>query len=208
MLDFSKAELKEIVRKVIADLDQTFPIGISNRHIHLTPAHFEQLFSGQSIEKLRDLKQPGEFAAKQTVTLIGPKGKIERVRILGPFRNRSQVEVSKTDARLLGINPPIKLSGDLDEAVEITLMTEAASITIPATIIAQRHIHLNHEDMKRLDLHKDESVSVEILSGERGTVYHEVALRPHEKFIMEMHIDTDEANAANVTTETRARIIR
>lgn len=208
MHNVTEAELKAIVRKVMSEIDQTFPIGISNRHIHLSQTHFEQLFPGQSIERLRDLKQPGEFASKQTVTLIGPKGRIERVRILGPYRKESQVEVSKTDARILGIDPPIRLSGDLSEAAVITLMTEASSLTIPAAIIAKRHIHLNEQDMSRLRVKKDEIVSVEILSAERRTVFHDVALRPNKNFLLEMHVDTDEANAANIDQNTRARIIR
>lgn len=208
MNNYSIEEIKKIVREVLLEMQaETFPIGISNRHIHLTEEHFTILFPNEVIEPLKPLKQPGEFASKQTVTLVGSKGEIKRVRILGPLRKRSQVEISKTDARNLGIQPPIRLSGNLDDAVEITIRSEAAELTIPAAIVAKRHIHLNAQDMKRMNLKKGQVVSVEIFEGSRKTIFNDVELRPGKNFVLEMHVDTDEANAADIHPNTRGRII-
>lgn len=208
-MDYSYEEIKEIVREVLSEIQKNkVPIGISNRHIHLTEEHFNLLFPDQKIEPMKELKQPGEFAAKQTVTILGPKGEIEKVRLLGPLRKKSQVEVSKTDARRLGIKAPIRLSGQLDDAVNITLRSEAAELTIPAAIIAKRHIHLNFEDMNRLGLEKGEVVSVRVDEGDRRTIFHDVELRPGKNFVMEMHIDTDEANAADIQQNSFGKIMK
>lgn len=206
MSNYSPEEIRQIVHKVLREME-TFPIGISNRHIHLTEEHFNVLFPNQMIEPAKKLKQPGEFASKQTVTLVGPKGVLQKVRILGPLRKRSQVEISKTDARNLGVQPPVRLSGHLDDAVEITLRSEVAELTIPAAIVAKRHIHLNYQDMKRLNLKEGQVVSVEIFEGSRKLIFSDVELRPGKNFILEMHIDTDEANAADIQLNTRGRII-
>lgn len=208
MNNYNSEEVKRIVREVLMEMKtETFPIGISNRHIHLTEEHFNILFPNQAIEPAKPLKQPGEFASKQTVTLVGPRGEIQRVRILGPLRKRSQVEISKTDARNLGIQPPIRLSGQLDDAVEITLQSEAAKVTIPAAIVAKRHIHLSYQDMARLNLTEGQVVAVEIVEGSRKVIFEDVELRPGKNFILEMHVDTDEANAADIQPNTRGRII-
>lgn len=209
MADHSIETIKQIVREVLAEMQTTLlPIGISNRHIHLTEEHFNILFPNEEIEAMKPLKQPGEFAAKQTVTLKGPKGVIPNVRILGPFRQRSQVEISKTDARNLGVQPPLRLSGQLDDAAEITLCSEAAELTISAAIIAKRHIHLNFKDLERLELEADQLISVEIFEGERKTLFKDVELRPGENFVLEMHVDTDEANAADIQMDTMGRIVK
>ncbi|MBO0454777.1 MULTISPECIES: phosphate propanoyltransferase [Enterococcus] len=209
MNNFSIEEIRKIVREVLLEMQaETFPIGISNRHIHLTEEHFDILFPNESIEPLKPLKQPGEFASKQTVTLIGPKGEIKKARILGPLRKRSQVEISKTDARTLGIQAPIRLSGNLEDAVEITIRSEAAELTIPAAIVAKRHIHLNYQDMERLNLKEGQVVSVEIFEGARRVLFNDVELRPGKNFVLEMHVDTDEANAADIQPNTRGRIIK
>lgn len=209
MNNYSIEEIRKIVREVLLEMQaETFPIGISNRHIHLTEEHFTILFPNETLEPLKPLKQPGEFAAKQTVTLVGPKGEIRKVRILGPLRKRSQVEISKTDARNLGVQPPIRLSGNLDDAVEITLRSEAAEVTIPAAIVAKLHIHLNDQDMERMGLKQGQVVSVEIFEGSRKTIFNDVELRPGKNFVLEMHVDTDEANAADIQPNTRGRIIK
>ena len=209
MNNYSIEEIRKLVREVLLEMQaETFPIGISNRHIHLTEEHFTILFPNETLEPLKPLKQPGEFAAKQTVTLVGPKGEIRKVRILGPLRKRSQVEISKTDARNLGVQPPIRLSGNLDDAVEITLRSEAAEVTIPAAIVAKRHIHLNDQDMERMGLKQGQVVSVEIFEGSRKTIFNDVELRPGKNFVLEMHVDTDEANAADIQPNTRGRIIK
>ena len=190
MNNYSIEEIRKIVREVLLEMQaETFPIGISNRHIHLTEEHFTILFPNETLEPLKPLKQPGEFAAKQTVTLVGPKGEIRKVRILG-------------------LQPPIRLSGNLDDAVEITLRSEAAEVTIPAAIVAKRHIHLNDQDMERMGLKQGQVVSVEIFEGSRKTIFNDVELRSGKNFVLEMHVDTDEANAADIQPNTRGRIIK
>lgn len=119
-----REQIRAIVREVIeAMFESSIPVGVSNRHVHLCQEDWDILFPDRAITKKSDLKQTGEFASEQTVTLVGPKGVIQNVRVLGPLRKQSQVEVSLTDARALGIKPPIVLSGHLESAVEITLCT-------------------------------------------------------------------------------------
>jgi len=209
MNNLSKADLKRLVCEVLAEMevDRTVPICISNHHIHLTEEHFQYLFPNETIEPLKPLKQPGEFASKQQVTLVGPRGEIGKVRILGPLRKKSQVEISKTDARKLGIDAPIRLSGNLKDAAEITLKTAANELTLPAAIVAKRHVHMNFKDMERLGLKKGQLISVEIDSEERTTIFKDVEIRVGENFVMEMHVDTDEANAANITATTCGKIL-
>lgn len=204
-----RARLKDLVWQVVNEMNShEVPIGISNRHIHLKQEDYDALFPNQPVKKKKDLKQPGEFAAEQTVTIIGPKGEIPNVRLLAPLRAISQVEISKTDARKLGINAPISLSGDLSKAEEIRLKTKDGSITIKGCIIAKRHIHMSNKEAVALNLKKGDIVKVEVKTPERKTIFNDVVIRPNEKFILEMHIDTDEANAANISSGTTCRIIQ
>lgn len=208
MNNISRDRLKQIVRDVVVEFQtEKIPIGISNHHIHLTEEHFSYLFPNQTIEKLNDLKQPGEFATTHTVSLKGPKGQINKVRILGPLRSKSQVEISMTDARILGIKPPIRLSGYLDDAVDITIINKDRQITIPAAIIAKRHIHMNYEELERRGLKEGQLLSVAVDSDSRRTIFHDVELRLGKNYVLEMHVDTDEANAANITPGMSGRII-
>lgn len=208
MTNYSTEEIKKVVLEVVKEMQEIqVPIGISNRHIHLTEDHFQQLFPGEEIEPLKELKQPGEYASKQTLTIIGPKGIRENVRILGPLRKRTQVELSKTDARILGIDPPIRLSGNLADAVPIQLRSQKAELTIPGAIIAKRHIHLSFDDMNHFGFNQGELVKVKVTTPERTTIFEEVELRPGKNFVLEMHVDTDEANAANISANTHGTIV-
>ena len=196
-----REQIRAIVREVIEALfESSIPVGVSNRHVHLCQADWDVLFPNQAITKKSDLKQTGEFASEQTVTLVGPKGVIQNVRVLGPLRKQSQVEVSLTDARTLGIKPPIVLSGHLESAVEITLCTENGEITKP--------IHMSPDDAKRLHVNDGDSVNVELQTPERTTVFGDVIVRAVPGFVLELHIDTDEANAANVQGTVMARIVQ
>ena len=193
-----REQIRAIVREVIeAMFESSIPVGVSNRHVHLCQEDWDILFPNQAITKKSDLKQTGEFASEQTVTLVGPKGVIQNVRVLGPLRKQSQVEVSLTDARALGIKPPIVLSGHLESAVEITLCTENGEITKPICIVA-----------KRLSVNDGDSVNVELQTPERTTVFGDVIVRAVPGFVLELHIDTDEANAANVQGTVMARIVQ
>ncbi|GAA0476086.1 phosphate propanoyltransferase [Alkalibacterium psychrotolerans] len=203
-----RQHLKQLVKEVIIEMTKPeIPIGISNRHVHLKQEDFDKLFPDEAVKKKKDLKQPGEYAAEQTVTLVGPKGEIPNVRLLAPLRSFSQVEISKTDSFTLGIDAPISLSGDLSQAVEVTLKTKEGSLPIKGCIIAKRHIHMSEQDAEIFNVKKGDLVKVEVDTPQRKTIYEDVVVRPHKAFVLEMHIDTDEANAANVSPSTKCRII-
>ena len=190
-------ELRTLIHKIIAEESQpVIPIGVSNHHIHLTKEDFAVLFPGQEMTVKAPLKQPGEFASNQTVTVVGPKGMIERVRVLGPCRAHSQVELAKTEARQIGVPVPIRMSGDLVGTPVITVKTPDGQVEIQGAIAAKRHIHMSDKDAENFGVKKGDLVKVEIETEQRKTIYDDVVVRPDPKFVLEMHIDTDEANAA------------
>lgn len=193
--------VSSVIEKVNAALkNRDIPIGISNKHVHLSKHDFDILFPNQVIEELSKLSQTGQFAAKQVVTLTGPKGDIEKVRVLGPFRSETQVEVSMTNARDLGIAAPIKKSGDLVESKGIVLSTDFGKVKIErGVIVAKRHIHMNHIDAKFMGISDDQEVSVLVGDNERQITMSGVVVRVSESSVLEMHLDTDEANAAGLT---------
>ena len=170
-------------------------VGVSARHVHLTSEDLKILF-GENYEltKKVDLSQPGQYACNEQVTLIGMKGSIQRVRILGPERKQTQVEISKTDSFLLGINPPVRNSGDLSDAAEITIMGPNGKITKNAAIIASRHIHATQKDAKKYGFEGKEFVSLKV-NGEKGGILKNVYVRIDDNFSYEAHLDTDDANA-------------
>ncbi|MFZ9611325.1 MAG: acetate/propionate family kinase [Methylococcales bacterium] len=176
------------------------PISVSARHIHLSNADLNSLFGdGYTLQKLHDLNQPDSWAAKETVSLIGPNNSIENVRILGPIRERTQIEISKSDAIHLGIDVPIRLSGNLADTPHILIKGAHAYIRTDGLIIASRHIHTNHDDANRMGLYDGKNVSVRITSGNRKLIFKDVLVRVSEHFKTEMHIDTDEANAGDIS---------
>lgn len=172
------------------------PVGISNRHVHLTKEHLEILFGKDyELQILRPIKQPGQYASNETVTLKTEKSSIEKVRILGPIRSYTQVEISKTDAIKLGINPPVRDSGDLKGSESITIIGPNGSIDLKeGCILATRHVHITKEKMEELGLNNAKYVRVKI-EGEKGGVLSHVSLKVTENAYYEMHIDTDDANA-------------
>jgi putative phosphotransacetylase len=191
--------VKEIVLNSLQSAPQGIPIAISNRHIHLSPEHVERLFGrGYQLTELRDLSQPNQFAAKETVTLIGPKGKIPNVRVLGPARGQTQVEVSRFDGYTLGVRPPIRDSGDLANSASITIQGPRGQLTIKEGLIcAARHIHMHSTDSVAFGLNNGDRVQVKI-QGERGLTFSNVLVRVSPNYRLEMHIDIDEANAADL----------
>lgn len=203
------AELRALIIKIIEEeMQQSIPIGVSNHHIHLTQSDFEILFPGQEMTVKAPLKQPGEFASNQTVTIAGSKGEIKNVRILGPCRKHSQVELSKTEARQIGVNIPIRMSGDLEGTPTVTVRTEFGQVAIQGAIAAKRHIHMSDKDAENFGVTKGQAVKVSIETEERKTIFDDVIVRPDPKFVLEMHIDTDEANAANVGKNAVAKLIK
>ena len=181
---------------------------ISNRHIHLTAEHVEQLFGPDyRLSKWRDLVQPGQYSAKETVVLRGPKGLIEKVRVLGPPRNETQVEISGTDQFKLGIHAPVRGSGKLDDTPGVEITGPGGTVTISKGVIrAWRHIHMAPGDGEKFQVQDGELVNVR-LKGDRKAVLEEVLVRITDTSALEMHIDTDEANAAGVAQESECEVI-
>lgn len=192
--------IKEITRRVKETLENSniIPIEASGRHIHLSKEHVEVLFGKDyELKKKKELSQPGQFQSEERVTLIGPKGVIENIAVLGPERGRTQVEISKTDARQLGINPPVRDSGDLDGSETIYIATTKAVIEAKeSVIVAKRHIHMNSEDALRLKVKDKDIVNVRIKS-DRPVIFEDVVIRVSNKYKLSMHIDFDEANASS-----------
>lgn len=189
--------------------DCSIPVGISNRHIHLSQADVNTLFGeGYSLTRTKDLSQPGQYACKETLTICGPKGAIENVRILGPERRESQVEILRTDCFKLGLKAPVKLSGELQGTPGITLVGPKGSVLLSqGVIVAQRHIHMSLEDAQRFGVRDGELVTIQI-NGLRGGTYANVAIRANNTSQLECHIDTDEANGMDLTPTSRITIIK
>lgn len=183
------------------------PVGISNRHVHLSQADVNALFGeGYELSPMKDLSQPGQYACKETVTICGPKGAIEKVRVLGPVRSKTQVEVLLGDSFKLGVVAPTRLSGDLQGTPGITLIGTKGSVQITEGLVAaQRHIHMSCEDAKALEVQDGEIVSIEV-DGLRGGIYHNVAIRANDTSILEFHVDTEEANALGVHSLSKIKI--
>ena len=185
------------------------PIGVSARHVHLTQEHVEALFGpGYHLTKKKDL-MGGQFAANETVTIVGLKLRaIENVRVLGPVRKATQVEVSATDAIRLGANVPVRESGDIHGSAPVTIVGPKGALYLKeGCIIAMRHIHMSPKDAEAAGLKDGDIVSVKA-DNERGTVFNHVKIRVDESFTLEMHIDTDEANAAGIATGNTVMIVR
>ncbi|OLS35612.1 hypothetical protein BTR25_19505 [Bacillus sp. MRMR6] len=196
-----------MVKKTLNHSKQV-PIAVSNRHIHLSPEHVERLFGrGYQLNKLKDLSQPNQFAAKETVTLIGPKGKIANVRVLGPSRGSTQVEVSLFDGFTLGVKPPIRNSGDIKGSAPIMIQGPRGQIKIDEGLIcAARHIHMHTSDAVHYEVADGDLVQVKV-EGQRGIIFSNVLIRVSPKYKLEMHIDLDEANAANIKNGQLGEII-
>lgn len=182
-------------------------IGVSNRHVHLSEMDFKKIFSDdRKLEVVKELTQPGEFASNLKVTLKTSKGIIENVRVLGPIRSYTQVEISKTDAYKLGINPPVRESGDVLNSETITIIGDNEVEVSSCCIIATRHIHATSDDIKKYNLDPNKKYSVRVF-GEKGGVLDNVSVKVSENYFFEMHIDTDDANAHLLETGSEGFII-
>ncbi len=180
----------------------SIPVSVSARHVHLTQEHVEVLFGkGYHLHNLKELSQPNNFACEETVTLVGPKNQLEKVRILGPCRNYTQVEISRTDEFLLGIDAPIRASGQIENSPGLTLIgTEGRKLVLEkGAICAWRHIHMSVQDAINFGVKDKDVISVQINNHEgRSLTFGDVLIRVDPSFVLEMHIDTDEANAAEI----------
>lgn len=204
--------VEKVVEQVAAALAKVkagrkIPVGISNRHIHLSTEHMEILFGGHTLTCKKELKQTGEFAAEETVTLVGTKGVLRGVRVLGPLRKATQVELSRTDAFSLGISIPVRDSGHIEGSPGIVVVGSSGAVTLKEGVIcAARHIHMHNDDAERLGVQDGDRVTVEI-DGVRGTFYSNVLVRVHPSFRLELHIDTDEANAAGLNNGDEVELL-
>lgn len=201
-----ESTLREVLSEVISD---EVVVGVSNRHIHLSQEDLDELFGkGYTLSKMKNMKQPGQFASKETVTIEGPKGKFEGVRILGPVRKETQVEISISDSFKLGVKPPIRESGKLDNTPGIKIIGPKGTVVKEkGVIVAGRHIHMP-KFIADIRGYKDgEIVKVET-SGERKTVLYNVLLRVGNNMAKEIHLDMDEANASGLKNDDYVKIIR
>jgi len=185
------------------------PVGISNRHVHLSRHDLEALFGrGYELTAMKELSQPGQYACKEILTLCGPKGVIEKVRILGPVRPQTQVEILAGDCFKLGVTAEARLSGDLSGTSGITLVGPGGSVQISkGVIIAKRHIHMLPSNAARFGVYDGQNVKIEV-PGPRGGTFNEVSIRVTDTSSLEFHLDTEEANALGVTSRTIIRIVQ
>lgn len=182
----------------------------SARHVHLTKEHIEVLFgAGHTLTKKKDLSQPGQFACEEKVTVVGPKNSLAKVSILGPARSADQVEVSLTDARTLGIDAPVRESGDIAGSGACKLVGPAGEIELKEGVIAaKRHIHFTPADAEAFGVADKQIVSVKVQSADRSLIFGDVVVRVSEKFAAAMHIDTDESNAMHASGVVYGEIIK
>lgn len=185
------------------------PVGVSNRHIHLSQADLETLFgAGYQLNKIKDLSQPGQYACKETLTACGPKGVIEKIRILGPVRSKTQVEVLTGDCFKLGVPAEVRLSGDLAGTPGVTLVGPKGSVQIKeGVIVAQRHIHMTPADAARFGVSDGQIVSIK-LEGKRGGTYDNVVIRANDESALDCHLDTEEANAMGLGSSGKLTIVK
>ncbi len=219
-----EARVRSVVTSVLRDVEvyginglqarsekAMIPIGVSARHIHVCQEDLEKLFGpGYTLTHERDLLQPGEFASKEMVTLVGSGGKIlPRVRILGPLRSRTQVELARTDGIALGIrNLPMRRSGELDGAAPLTLVGPYGTLYLPEVAIrSNRHIHMGPADAARFGVKQNDVVQMRI-GGSEGVTFHNVQIRIHETWKLVVHLDTDDANAAGIVCEVSGELLK
>ena len=184
-------------------------VSLSNKHMHLKAADIEALFGkGHELKEFKPLAQPGQYACEEKVDIVGPKGTLKGVRVLGPARPETQVEVSLTDARAIGIKAPVRESGKLDGSPGCKLVGPAGEVDLGYGVIAAlRHIHLSADQAAEAGVKDKDIVSLKI-EGERGLVLSNVLIRSGEGHNMEVHLDTDEGNAADCGPGTMAEIIK
>ncbi|HAX61282.1 MAG TPA: hypothetical protein DCX95_01805 [Elusimicrobia bacterium] len=195
-----KLREKRAQRPVIAN--------VSNRHLHICAADLEKLFGKDyKLTKIKDLMQPGEFASKETVTIKGAKSEIKNVRVLGPIRKATQIEISRTDSFTLGVNAPLRISGDTAGSAPLTITGPAGAIELKeGCIVAKRHVHLTPQDADFFQLKDGETIRVKC-AGDRGLVFDNVVARIRQDMATEFHVDTDEANAAGIKNGDRVIIL-
>ena len=218
-MELNASTIEAIVKKIVSEMDApaaaandlTIPVGISNRHIHLSREDLDTLFGkGYELTPIKDLSQPGQYACKELLTIIGPSMRpIENVRVLGPIRKESQVEISVTDSFVLKVKPPVRESGSLAGSAPITIIGPKGVVTLSeGCIIANRHIHMSLEEGRAFGVADGDTVIVDAFSGTRRTRFYDVQVRVHKDFRLEMHVDTDDANAAGIGNGAKVKIVK
>jgi propanediol utilization protein len=185
------------------------PIAVSGRHVHLSKVHCDALFGPEhTLTCKHPVTQPGQFACHDTVAVIGPRGAFERVAIVAPLRPETQVELSRSDAIHLGVNPPVRESGHLENSPGLTLRGPRGTVQLDhGAIVALRHLHATPEDARRLGIRSGDSIAVKV-SGPRAVLFDNVVVRVDPRFQLDVHLDTDEANAAGVDRGGTGTIVR
>ena len=209
-MDISTEKIAEMVKLALLEMngaeaktqkpDGAIPIGVSNRHIHLSKADLETLFGeGYELTPIKELSQPGQYACKEVLTIVGPSMRpIENVRVLGPVRKASQVEISATDSYVLKVKPPVRESGNIKDSAPIRIIGPKGIVELnEGCIIANRHIHMSPSDAAQFGVVDGDYVNIDV-NGKRRTRWFDVQVRVHKDFRLEMHVDTDDANAAGI----------
>ena len=201
--------IDKVIDRIQNELDGSFEVEASGRHVHLSRKELDALFgTGYELTKAKDLSQPGQYASKERLTVVGPKGAFHNVVILGPVRKESQVEVSLTDCLQLGVKAPIRESGDIEGTPGIVLVNVDKSVSLDkGLIVAKRHVHMTPEDAEKLGVKNHDIVKVKV-EGARPLIFDDVVIRVSPKFATYMHIDYDEANACGFSKGIRGRIIK
>lgn len=209
-MNISEQQVMNIVNEVVAEMtgQKRIPIEASARHVHLSQADVDALFGkGHQLTPKRDLSQPGQFLCEERVNLVGPNGSFHRVAVLGPARPDSQVEISRTDARTLGVKPPVRESGDVTGSPGIVMVgTQGVAHINQGVIVARNHIHMDSTDAARLGVEDQQLVSVKV-NGNRPVTFHNVVVRVKDSFALSMHIDFDEANTVELDADTYGELI-
>ena len=207
-MDISTEKIAEMVKKALLEISVkdekdssgAIPIGVSNRHIHLSIADLETLFGkGYELTPIKELSQPGQYACKEVLTIVGPSMRpIENVRVLGPVRKNSQVEISATDSYVLKVKPPVRESGNIKDSAPIRIIGPKGVVELnEGCIITNRHIHMSPSDAEKFGVADGDCVDIDV-NGKRRTRWFDVQVRVHKDFRLEMHVDTDDANAAGI----------
>ena len=185
------------------------PIAISGRHIHLNRETMDLLFGeGSELEVYKEISQPGQYASKQKLNIVGPRDRIDGVRVLGPLRSKNQIEISRTDEYKLGVDAPIRRSGKVEGSAPITLEGPKGTVRLEEGLIcAARHIHMTPEDAEAYGVEAGDEVEIEITGGPRDLTFGDVLIRVKSSYLLEMHIDTDEANAAELSRGAQGDLI-
>lgn len=182
-------------------------LGVSNRHVHLTEEDYKTLFGDEPLGVVKELVQPGQFSSDKKVSIKTEKRTIENVRLLGPLRSYTQVEVSKTDSFALGINPPIRNSGDLEGSAVVTIVGPMGEVTKPCCIIANRHLHISPSQRIEYGLVGVEKVKA-VIRSEKTTVFDDVFIKESPEYTLELHLDTDDGNGSLGKTGDMVEIIK